>query len=410
MTGIKRSLMAAVLMVMCHTGNAEHTFDFSARFRIADLQENENSGKAMSALGRVSLSSQWSDSFSTFIEVDHVETGYQNQYSDGVRFNGQPLIPDVPGSDLNQLHAQLKLGAWAFTLGRQAIAFDNQRFVGSVSIWQNEQTFDAFLLERSLFRASTFEYAYIDNANRIFGNDAGPVLTESDINFVSNNGVRPLTNLGDHEQNTHLMRLELNEMDYSKFVFYSYFINNKDAVAASSDTLGAHYRFKIKPNKLQYRIELEAAAQERTEVANTPNLPYYRLDVGLALQSIEFSAQRESLGAKNGSAFFTPLATLHDFHGWADKFNFPPSNGLVDDLLKVKWRITPFKFDLRYHRFASEEGNVDFGDETDFDIIFKPAKKHLVLLRFSDFRAANESQGLSDERRVFLHYAYNMGD
>jgi len=412
MIGIKPLIYSCVTVVLLSVGDyvcaSKHELTFSSRFRVAELSAGNDSGKSVSGLFRASFESSWSDAFSSFIQLDHVQTGYQNQHSDGVRFNGQPSIPEVEGSEVNQLYGKVNSAGWEFVAGRQVIGFDNQRFVGSVSFWQNEQTFDAVLVKKLLLSASHLTYGYLANANRIFGDDANEHLLDSDINFSTLNGRRPLLALGDHEHDTHLLRAEFNEWDYHKLVLYSYLINNKDAVATSGDTLGAHYRLKIKPRQFQYRVELEAARQQRTKFPAEPTLPYFRMEAGLAYDSLELSARWEALGAKDGAAFVTPLGSLHEFHGWADQLNVPPSIGLVDHSVKLKWRITPFKFDIRVHRFHSDQGDHFLGEEVDVDIIYKPSKKHVVMLRFADFHASDSPLSLEDSGRLMLHYSYNM--
>lgn len=411
MTGIKTCLITVGIgfLFFCETGfGIEHSAQFSSRFRVSDLQNNDTSGKGASGLFRFSLDSSWTQSFNTFAQLDHVETVYDNQHSDGVRFNGQPELTDVASTEVNQLFAGLIIDGWDLRLGRQTIAFDNQRFVGSVSFWQNEQTFDSFFVERHILSASKVHYAYIGNANRIFGDDANERLLVNDVNFMPLNGVRPLASLGDHEHNSHLLRAEFNEWDYSKLITYAYFIDNKDAPLTSSDSIGIRYRFKIKPNTFQYRVDLESAVQKRTELVAKPTLSYLMADAGIALGSVELSARWEQMGSNGNVAFSTPLGTLHEFHGWADLFNNPPREGLNDFSMKLKWRITPFQFDIRVHRFDAEEGSETFGHELDFDIIYKPLAKHALLLRFADFTASDHADAFIDKRRIFFQYAYNL--
>ncbi len=66
----------------------------------------------------------------------------------------------------------------------------------------------------------------------------------------------------------------------------------------------------------------------------------------------------------SGKAFRTPLATLHVFNGWADKFLTTPAAGLDDRYLK-------FKVVLRLHNIESEDGVSNFGDELDLRIGYK---------------------------------------
>jgi len=413
MTGTERHFVPAIFLALsiCAAEAVlaqKHRVDFAGRVRYSDLQDGGNDGEASSLLIRASLQSSWRTNFHTYIEFDHVENGLEDEHSDGIRFNGKPTIPDVPGSEINQFFARFFLQDWDIIFGRQVIELGNQRFIGSVNFWQNEQTFDSAFIEKAIFTSSKINYGYVWNSNRIFGDDADSELSLSDINYGELGGQRPVARLGDHEHETHILRLEINEWDYSTLALYSYLIDNIDAPATSNNTLGASYLIKIKPEFLQYRFEAETAIQRRPEIANKTTLSYFRLDTGIGFRSAEMSLRYESLGAKDGVAFFTPLGSLHEFHGWADQFGAPPPKGLEDLSLRFTWRKAPWKVDFRYHLFESNAGSQDFGEELDFDIIVRPAKKHNIMLRFADFKASNKNRAYEDTRRIFLSYSYNL--
>lgn len=419
MIGIKysplRNLLSRLAIVVCtlfSIGDAlaiDHSFDYGVRLRYADLKDGELDGRATSARLRLNLDSSWSSQLSTHIEFDHIETGYKDEHSDGVRFNGQPVIPDVPGSDLNQIFVHYQLDNAQLKAGRQVINLDNQRHTGSMSFWQNEQTFDALRLDLNWLSSSQFNYIYIANTNRILGDDADESLYESDINFARLSGQRPAAALGDHEHNTHLLRAEINEWDYSKLSLYSYFVDNKDAPFTSANTYGASYAFKYKPTNIQYRIEAEAAIQKRTEIPSEPTLPYYRFDAGLGIESFEISWRYEQLASEDGVAFFPILGSLHEFQGWADRLSIPPPSGVEDKSYRLTWRKAPWKIDLRYHQFNEESGSQDLGEEFDCDITYKFLKRHSLMLRFANYQAnENNSFGIQDRRIAVFSYSYNI--
>ncbi len=404
------SFLVAFMACCCASAHAaEHQFDFTSRIRYAELDVGENDGKAGSVLLRLSLESEWSDQVTSFVEVDHVESAFIDEHSDGVRLNGQPTIPDVEGTEINQAFLNFETNTWSLLLGRQSIELDNQRFVGGNSFWQNEQTFDAARLNYKILSGSNVNYAYIDNVNRIFGDDADRQLNPADVGFETLNGIRPAAQLGDHSHSTHLFRIELNEWDYSQLTAFAYFIDNEDLPAVSNETVGIHYVAKYKPRRILYRLEIDAAIQQRPELANVDNIPYYRLDAGLGLRSVEFSFQQEILGSRKNTAFTTPLGSLHEFNGWADTFSAAPSGGFIDRSVKVKWRKAPWKFDVRYHDFHLHDTSESLGTEIDFDITYRLNKKQNVLLRFADFRAArSQENAIADVRRVIFNYSYNF--
>lgn len=407
---VERASVIAYLMVMsCELWANEHTVDFATRLRYADLKEGEQNGLASSALLRVSVQSEWSRRLSSFVEIDHVATGFKDQHNDAVRLNGKPTIPDVPGTELNQGFLQFKSRSSRITLGRQVIEFDQQRFIGSVNFWQNEQSFDALRMDYRLFSSSRFNYAYIANANRIFGDEAGTFLPPTDSPYDGVQGERrPVNALGDHAHDTHLLRAEINEWDYSKFVLYSYLIDNHDAEATSNNTFGANFTFKYKPGIFHYAIDLGLATQERVEIDTHPRPSYGAIDVGIAYQSFELSLAMERFGVDRQTPFIAPLGSLHEFNGWADQFSVVPTAGLLDKKIQWVWRRTPWRLDMRYHAFDAVVGSQSLGEEVDVDIIYDIAEKHVLMLRFADYKAPANDAGLQDVRRIFLNYSYNM--
>lgn len=387
------------------TAGIEHEFEFAARTRYTDITVDDEDGRAASLLLRASLSSSWTNSFSTLLEYDNVETWFQDEHSDGLRFNHAPLVPDVPGDEINQAFAQWRGRQLELTLGRQRIELANQRFVGSVAFWQNDQTYDALRSNYHFLTASTAQYIYIENVNRFWGEDAGTRLRDSDSIYGVSNGIRPAAARGDHEQDTHLLHLELKEWDYSQWLAWYYNIENDTANALSNDTFGFGYRFNYKADILKYMLEADVAQQDRTAFANN-SINYYRIEAGLGLQSLQVLLSQENLGSDNGIPFITPLGSINDFQGWADVFFITPEQGVVDTRLQIDWRFNPFRIDARYHLFKTSEGSEDYGKEFDVDVIWKPAREQKVILRLSDFNSDNPDY--DDNISMSLTWSYNL--
>ncbi len=389
--------------------SADHEWGLAARTRAAHLQVDDQNGKAASLLLRGRITSEWNHALSTVLELDHVETFWQNHHSDGVNRNGKPVIPDVPGTEINQLFASYEFERVQVRLGRQRIELDDQRFVGSNGYWQNDQTFDALSTEWQLLSASRLHYAYIANANRIFGDSADAHLSHEEPGYYALDGERPAGLLGDHEQDTHLLHLQVNEWDYSRLIGYAYFIDNKDFPDMSNRTLGGKYKFVATRGIFKYQGEIAAAVQERTELSGSPRPAYGLLDLSMIHGPWRFVARHEILGADQGAGFVTPLASAHNFQGWADVFAATPENGLEDTSLHINWRSSPWELDLRYHLFREYNGSEPYGHEYDLDIEFKPARQHSILLRFADFHASTAYSGtLPDRQKVYLDYSYNF--
>lgn len=376
----------------------DHDLGASVRFRYADLSVDNlrdntdladtllgNEGKRdeseSSVMFRLSADSLWTDTLSTFTQVDYVVSSVRDR--EQTPYNAILTLPDDPGLDVNQIYFTLDVDEYQLRVGRQTLAWDHQRFIGTNGFWQNEQSFDAAMAFREIGENSNIRYAYIANANRIGGDTQA------------------------HQ--SHLLRVEVNEWDYSKVVGYSYFIKNKDQKELSSKTLGLSYLLKLKPELVQYRLEADMAFQSAESSADDELLPYFRMDIGVAVKSTELSWRYEYLGATDSNSFSAPLGSLHEFNGWADMFTTSPVNGLQDNSIRLTFRRSPIKIDLRYHLFSEAQGRGLIGSEFDFDIIYKPKRNHKILLRFSDFKVNDERvEDYFDSRRFIVNYTYSI--
>ena len=383
-----------------------HIFNFGTRARIAHA-EADNNARATSLLLRFRAESEWTSQFSTLFELDHVVLAWQDEFSNGENFNDKPVIPDVAGTDLNQaLLRYSPTNTLQLTLGREAINLGNERFVGSNSFWQNEQTLDTAGFDYEFGFASNVSYRYVDNANRITGQNAGEQLSVSDSNFAANNGQRPAAFLGDHNHDTHLLFAEFKEWDYSQVQAYYFDMNIKDATALSNKTIGLRYEYKGRWNKLRTLAHGEFALQERTDISNDAILQFYDLGAGLGYRASEISINYQRLGENNDISFVTPLASLQDKNGWADKFLTTPTSGLRDYSLQYIWRKNPIKIDSRYHAFYADDSDSKLGEELDIDFVLKLSRHDSVILRYANFFSSDDS--FSDEQRVFLMYTHNL--
>ncbi len=383
----------------------EHETDIGLRARYTDVSEGDTEGRAASLLLRLDWEAQWSPNWSTLLEYDFAETWFQDEHRDGLRFNNKPLVPDVPGDEINQAFVNWRSGQWQVRVGRQRIELANQRFVSSVSFWQNDQTYDALRLRYAFLSNTSLQYIHINNVNRFWGEDAGTSLRRSDINYDALGGIRPAPARGDHEHGTHLLHLEIKEWDYSQILAWHYDIENETAAPLSNTTSGLGYRFDYKASTLKYMIQADLAIQEREALGNN-SIPYHRIEAGVGYDSLEIHLSQESLGSDEGAAFIAPLGSVNDFQGWADVFFITPADGVVDNRLQIDWRFNPFRLDARYHTFESSETGESFGKEFDVDFIWKPTDEQNVMLRLSDFRA--DSERFDDYKSLSLSWSYNL--
>ena len=365
------------------------TLDLSFRYRIETVDQNgfTEDAKASTMRTRATIKTSWTDNIDTVIEFDDVtEIGLDDFNSGGgtTPNRGQyPVVADPEGTELNQGYVRYTSGETKTAIGRQRILVGNQRYVGGVGWRQNEQTYDSVTLNTKFTNDLSFNYAYVFNVNRIFG-ETVPV--------------------GDHDHNTHLINADY-KMAGGKLSGYYFSIDNEDAAGLSNDTLGVRYAGKI--DAFSYIIEL-AIQSDGGDNLNSYDANYYLLDGSYKTGNASFGAGIEVLGGDSagGQGFTTSLATLHKFQGWADVFLTTPITGIEDTYLKGTYKLNGFDIKLIYHDFSTDEGSVDLGTEVDFSVSKKLTNHLSGLLKFASFSSDNAAYASRD--KVWLMFTYTL--
>ena len=299
-----------------------------------------------------------------------------------------PVVADPTGGDFNQGYVQYAWGEnQRARLGRQRIIYDNARFVGNVGWRQNEQTYDAGSL-RHQSGSLDLQYAYLWNVNRIFGDDVPA---------------------GDHEQKTHLLNLSWTFEGAGRLTGMYYDIDNRDLAAFSTKTWGLRW---VGNTGNAFKYSLDWAHQ--TDSADNPidySADYWRIDLSYAFEHVTPYLGYESLGGDDqrpGAAFRTPLATLHAFNGWADKFLVTPNAGLNDLFVGLKGKIHKWSWNVLYHDFSAQSGSADFGTELDASLSRKFAERYGLLFKLARF-SSDQPQRYSDTTKVWVQFTAAFG-
>lgn len=326
---------------------------------------------------RLNLTSGEAGGFSAVIEGDRLQALGDEAYNS--TRNGHvsyPVVADPEGSDLNQAYLQFKgLPATVMRLGRQRITLDNQRFVGAVGWRQNEQTYDAFSIENKGLPNTTINYAYVDAVRRVFGPDAGSPTDK-------------------FEGDTHLVNVKYTGLPVGAVTAYGYFLDLDNAATLSSTTVG----LRLDGSRKLGETATATWRAEYAKQADTGNNPvsidadYWLLELGLKGAKVGAAIGVESLGGERGSfgsnqnpAFQTPLATLHGFQGWADKFLTTPAAGIEDRYVSVSGAHAGVAWQATWHDLAAEATSADYGTELDLSVSYKFAKRYEALAKFADY-------------------------
>jgi hypothetical protein len=188
-----------------------------------------------------------------------------------------------------------------------------------------------------------------------------------------------------------------------KLSLYSYWLDIKDAPAASTHTAGLRLTGKAKADKLTYDYSAEYASQ--SDYGNNTTdfaADYYLLELGLAANGLSAKVGLEVLEGDStlaGQSFRTPLATLHKFNGWADQFLNTPDAGLKDRYFQVGGKVSDIALKAVYHQFDAQDSGETYGSEWNFSATKKICEHAVVALKYANFSADDFA---SDVEKVWL--------
>ena len=364
----------------------EGDIDLNFRYRYEFVEQDgaEKDAGSSTLKSRITFKSSTIDGISFGVEADNVSVIGSERYNSTDNGETQyPVVADPEGFDLNQAYINFKNDALNVTGGRQRILLDDQRFVGGVGWRQNEQTYDALRAQISPSTSISAQYAYVWNVNRIFGPE---------------DGAQP----SDWRGSSHFLNVDFAVTEQHKLRGFAYLLDfdNDNGVPNSTETFGVAYSGTFG------KFKLSAAVARQSDYGDSPldfDANYYSVATSFALDPVTLTAGYEVLGSDDGTAAFrTPLATLHKFQGWADKFLGTPNDGIKDLYFGVSGKLGPIKLAATWHDFKSDENGSDYGSELDLVATYPVTRKTLVQLKYANYRADDFS---TDTTKVWLTLA-----
>ena len=291
------------------------------------------------------------------------------------------VVPDPENIELNRLQLQYKGKAVTVTLGRQRINLDDQRFVGAVGWRQNEQTFDAVRGEAK-FGPVALDATYAISQRTIFGMDGeGRTAFDGDFVFLGAGA-----KLGPVQLKGFAYLLDYDAKEQGGPL----------AIAmADTQTYGVRATTSL-PLSPAVKLNLAASYARQMDWKQNPvdyGADYIAGEAGIAWKGLAVTGGYEKLGASNGRSFQTPMAALHKFNGWADRFLVTPATGLQDIYGGVAYKFDGVKelpglnAAVTYHQFDSDVGGFDYGSEWNASLGFKLTRGMNLLAKYADYNA-----------------------
>ena len=320
-----------------------------------------------------------------------IDTDYNSTTNGKTQY---PIVADPENYEINRLQlTNTALPQTIVTFGRQRILLDDHRFVGNVGWRQNEQTFDALRVVNKSVKNLTIDATYLDQVNRVFGKDSLQ---------------------GRYEGDTLLANVAY-QFPLGKLTGFSYLIDIDPvpgvaaAVRDSSKTYGLRFAGEKPIDKVKLAYTLSYATQ--SDYKGNPidyEDDYYLLELTGNYKQYSLGVGYEVLEGDGVKGFTTPLATLHKFQGWVDKFLATPVNGIEDTYLnlggtfKAVGPLDSLAMLLSYHTYQAEHVNLDYGSEINLQLVAK-MKKFTATVKYGEYDA---DELLTDTSKYWLQLEY----
>ena len=320
---------------------------------------------------------------------------FDKRYNDGT--NGRtayPLVVDPRNAELNRAQIRYQTKDFAIIAGRQLIELADQRFVGSSSWRQNQQTFDAVRVQYGKATGFSADLTYAWSDRTVNGRHGTGARQQA----VSGDNLFALLNYG---------------TAWGTLTGFAYLVDQDEKPvqnhALSSQTYGIRFAGS-RPLGQGVKIGYVASWAQQSDYHRNPShysADYWLAEATLTAKALSATGGYEVLGADQGAALTsvqTPLASYFKFNGWAGKFGTTPPNGLRDlyGTLGYGWKkVGPadaINLSATWHRFNSDRLSQHYGNE--WDLLASAKSGHATLsIRYARYQA---DRLLTDTRKFWL--------
>lgn len=293
-----------------------------------------------------------------------------------------PLVADPQNFVLNRLQLRnVSLPQTTITIGRQRIVLDDQRFVGNSGWRQNEVTFDAVRIVNQSVANLTIDLTFLDKVHRIYGVDS-PQGTYTGNSYLANAAY---------------------QLPLGKLTGFAYLLEFDpiagltgalDPRRSSTSTVGGRLAGSrpVAAVTLGYAVSY-ASQKPRGDNPFSFTNDYFLGELHAAALGFTLAAGDELMHGNGTIGFATPLATLHQFDGWADKFLTTPADGIDDRYASLSWTrgkllgLDKVLATAVYHGFEAQRVSTNYGNEWDLQLS-GTWQRYTALLKYADYLAA----------------------
>jgi len=368
--------------------------DWNARLRHESVSDDAFARDAEAMTLRVRAGLRWdiSKALTAFAEGEGVGAIVDDYNAGTGRHLDRPAVTDPPSAELNQAWLRWRGDGVEATLGRQRLMLDNQRWLGNVGWRQNEQTFDAVSLQWNPAASVTLRYAWLDRVHRV----------------ASDRAIDPLAR--ERRLDGHVLNAAW-ASGAQRLVGYAYLVEDRDVASASTRTAGVRYAHTPTAGARPFGGIAEWARQS-DHAANPLGFShaYWLAEPAWAARHATLRAGWEHLGGSGRHALQTPLATLHAFNGWADKFAVTPAAGLDDRYVSATGAVAgtrargPLEWTVAWHDYRADTGRARYGREWNASLGVPLATGWRGLAKIADYHATSYAR---DTTKVWMQIEWS---
>jgi hypothetical protein len=194
------------------------------------------------------------------------------------------------------------------------------------------------------------------------------------------------------DMSSHLLNAAVDIKKAGKLTPYFYSIDYEEGPRTlfSTRSYGARWQGTCQIGD-RWKIPYHAELAQQDDTGSNPNevdVRYYRLEARGQRESLWVGLGLEVLGGSTDKGrFTTPLATLHKWNGWADKFLVTPAAGLQDFYAGAGGNVGPVKLMGFYHHFSADSEGGTYGRELDGNASYKSSWNQVFAMRLAYYDA-----------------------
>ena len=376
---IALTLAALLVSTAAHAETQPVTPYADIRYRLELVDQDGLAEQAAASTLRVKAgvrTAEW-HGFSAVVEGEAIVVVGETSYNDTL--NGKtayPVVADPSDVLLNQAYLRWRpMAELEMVGGRQAVNLDNQRWIGSVGWRQNDQTLDAVRVTARPAKGASVDYFYAWRVNRVFGPESPQgIWRDTEIHGVR--AAYTIKNVG-------------------TLSAYGYWLDVPSSPASSNRTLGVRMAGELPVGGKASILYSAEYARQHDHGANPRSfgLDYWLFEPGVKAGPVTLKAGYERLEGNGTVGLQTPLATLHAFNGWADKFLTTPASGLRDVYLDASYKVpgqgalSGLVLRAAWHDYGSTTGGIAYGQEWNALASYPLGKRFTLTAKLAQYDA-----------------------